>query len=622
MGTITATGLYRAPDIAPDTAVEIMAILQADTSRFGSANVTVVPPVSIRPAQAAVTTAQTIQFQAAGPGISASGVNWTASGGSVNASGLYTPPSIAGIYVVTATSRSDPSSGASATVYATDFAGHFSWRGDPGLTGQNRQELALNPATLAAGLFGKVSSCAVDGQAYAQPLYVANLDDGVRVRNVVYVATEHDSVYAFDADASPCGIVWQKHFGNEALGVTPVPPADVPGAEIAPEIGITGTPVIDPDTRTLYLVARTREESVAGPLYMQRLHALDIATGEEKLGGPVAIAASVPGTGDGNNGAGQVAFDPLIQNQLAALQLADGKVLVAFGGHGSNIYHGWLLAYDAVTLQQVGVFNTTPNGSRGGILHGGAGPSVDTDGDIFIAAGHGTFNAATTNFGQTILKLQPAPLLPTDRFTPSNQASLSNNRTGLGSTGVLLIDRTNGPYQRLAVAGSEHGMMYLLNRDSLGGFTPSPAPDNVVQKLDLMRSILGTPAYWENVVYVAASGDALKAYSLAGGTLADSPSSQSSATFGSTGASPAISANGATGGIVWVLDTSGADSTPAASAVLRAYDATNLSRELYASTHRAEDAAGPAVRLAVPTVANGRVYVGTQNELTVYGLLP
>jgi hypothetical protein len=165
-------------------------------------------------------------------------------------------------------------------------------------------------------------------------------------------------------------------------------------------------------------------------------------------------------------------------------------------------------------------------------------------------------------------------------------------------------------------------MMYLLNRDSLGGFTPSPDPDNVVQKLDLMRSILGTPAYWENVVYVAASGDALKAYSLAGGTLADSPSSQSSATFGSTGASPAISANGATGGIVWVLDTSGADSTPAASAVLRAYDATNLSRELYASTHRAEDAAGPAVRLAVPTVANGRVYVGTQNELTVYGLLP
>jgi len=632
VGTISAAGLYQAPASVPGTAVTITAVLQADVSRFGVAEVSVVPPVSLSPRQASLTRSQTLQFQAAGPGVDNSSVIWAASGGSVSASGLYTPPSSAGIYTVTATSRSDPAAGASVTIYVTNFAGHSSWRNDPGLTGQNHLELALNPSTLASGLFGKISSCAVDGQIYAQPLYAANLAVGSLIRNVVYVATQHDSIYAFDADANPCQQIWKRSFLDLAAGDTPVPASDLSGSDISPEIGITGTPVIDRASGTLYVVARTRENAPLGLgyVYFQRLHALDIVTGSEKFGGPVAISATAPGIGDGSNGTLQVPFDPLLENQRAALQLTGGRVYVAFSGHGqANSFHGWLLVYDAATLAPAGVFNTTPNGSRGGFAQSGAGPSADPAGNVFAATGQGTFDAGLSpffrkNFGQTLLKLQFSPdLAIMDTFTPYDQASLTLDRSDLGSSGVLVLpDQIGAPNPRLAVIGGTHGVLYLVNRDNLGGFTPSPGPDRVVKSLSLAKSIYGTPAYWQNTLYVAAAGDTLKAFSLAGGTLANAPSSQSSATVGAPGASPAVSSNGASGGIVWVLDTSGADSTPAGPAVLRAYDAANLARELYNSALRAEDAAGTAVRLAVPTVANGKVYVGTQNELTVYGLLP
>jgi hypothetical protein len=617
--------------------VTITAVLQADMNRFGSANVNVVPLVSLSPRQGALTSSQTLQFQPFGPSISNAGVSWAVSGGSISASGLYTPPpASAGIFTVTATSRSDPAASATATVYVTDFAGHLSWRNDPGLTGRNQQELALTPATLAAGLFGKIFSCAVDGHVYAQPLYVANLTDGSRIRNVVYVATEHDSLYAFDADAIPCQQVWKRSFLNAAASVTPVPAGDLLASDISPEIGITGTPVIDLTKGTLYIEAKTKENSLVGsePVYVQRLHALDIVTGSEKFGGPVVISASAPCSqafcGDGNDGTGHVPFDPLEQNQRAALQFSADKVFVAFGGHDDGgRHHGWLLVYDAATLAQVGVFNTTPEGRRGGILQNGAAPSVDAGGNVYVATGHGSSDAALPllsrkNFGQTLLRLQPAPLLAImDMFTPFDQALLTIQEKDFGSSGVLLLpDQAGAPNPRLAVIGGEHGVLYLLNRESLGGFASSPAPNQLIKTLSLSSSIYGTPAYWQNTLYVAASGDALKAFSLAGGTLADAPSSQSSATFGAPGASPSVSSNGATGGIVWVLDTSGADSTPVGSAVLRAYDATNLGRELFNSAQKAEDTAGPAVRLAVPTVANGKVYVGTQNDLTVYGLLP
>ena len=628
IGTINSFGMYRAPAGVPGAPVEITAVLQTDTTRFGSADVTVVSPVSLTPRQAALTTSETIQFQAAGPA-TGSGVNWSASSGIVTVDGIYSPPAASGTFIVTATSRSDPTASSSAAIYVTDFAGNLSWRNDSGLTGQNGKELALSPATLASGSFGKLSSCAVDGQIVAQPLYVANLFDGIRSRNVVYVTTEHDSVYAFDADAVPCQQIWKTNFLSDVLGITPVPATDIPGADITPEIGVTGTPVIDRASGTLYLVARTEESGLSGPGYFQRLHALDIVTGSEKFGGPVVIAASATGSGDGNDGTGHVIFDPLAENQRAGLQLINGKVYIAFTGHDpTSAFHGWLLVYDAAALTQADSFNTTPNASRGGIA---AAPSADAGGSIYIATGRGNFDATLPlltgrNFGQTLLRLLPPPLAiadaSRDTFTPFDQSTLTLNQKDLGATGVLILpDQIGALSPRLAVVGGTQGTLYLLNRDNLGGFT-ALGPDNVLKRLTLAGGIYGTPAYWQstpNTLYIAAAGDVLKAFSLAGGTLADAPGSQSSATFASQGASPVVSSNGGSGGVVWVLDTGGA---PTAPAVLHAYDATNLARELYSSAVKAADVAGPAVNLAVPTVANGKVYVGTQNELTMYGLVP
>jgi hypothetical protein len=601
-------------------------VLQADTQKSGSAEVTIVAPVSLSPRQAALTTSQTVQFQASGPGTSGAGVNWSASGGTISGAGLYTPPG-AGIFTITVTSRADATAGASATVYVTDFAGQSSWRNDSGLTGQNRQELALNPATLAAGAFGKVSSCAVDGQAHAQPLYAANLSAGGRVRNIVYVATEHDSVYAFDADAIPCQQVWMRNFLDADNDITTVLGGDIPGGDISSEVGIASTPVINQASGTLYVIARTKEDGPFGPNYVQRLHALDIVTGSEKFGGPVVIAATAPGSGNGSNGSGLVVFDARIQSQRGALMLAGGKLYITFSGHSDvSGYHGWLLIYDPSTLSLVGAFNTTPNVALGGFPESGVGVSADANGYVFAATGHGKFDAGLSapfrkNFSQTLFKFQLNPSLTiVDTFTPSSQAVMTVNLFDLGSTGVMILpDQAGAPNPHLAIVGGTNGTLYLVNRDALGGFVLG-GPDNVVKTLSLGGNIYGTPAYWQNTLYVAAAGDAIKAYSVNAGTIADASGSQSVSLVGSPGASPTVSSNGGSGGIVWVADTSGADS--GAPAVLRAFDATNLARELYNSGRKPEDTAGPAVRLAVPTVANGRVYIGTQTELTVYGLVP
>lgn len=626
MGTINSNGLYRAPAAVPESSVQITAVLQADTNRFGLADVTIVAPVSVSPRQAAATTSQTVQFQAAGPAVGGAGVSWSASAGTITDAGLYTPPG-AGVFTVTATSRTDSTARASATVYVTNYAGQSSWRNDAGLTGQNLQERALNPSTLAAGSFGKMSSCAVDGQVHAQPLYAVNVFDGSRTRNVVYVATEHGSVYAFDADAIPCQQIWMRSFVDAGAGVTAAPASDIPGGDISSEAGISGTPVVDRASGTLYLVAKTKEEGPVSASYVQRLHALDIVSGNEKFGGPVVIRASAQGTGDGSTGSGVVAFDPLVQNQRGALLLSGGQLYVTFGGHAdASLFHGWLLVYDAATLAQTGAFNSTPDGSHGGLAQGGAGASADASGNIFAAAGRGKFDAAAApllrrNFGQTLLKFQPSPALAiADTFTPFNQSALTNALADFGTTGALIVpDQIGTANPRLAIVGATNGALYLVNRDDLGGFTSS-GPDRVIKTLNLPGGIYGTPGYWQNTVYVAAAGDALKAYALNGGSLADGPSLQSGTVIGGPGASPTISSNGGSGGVVWVVDTSGAGSgTPA---ILRAFDATDLTREFYNSARKAQDAAGPAARLAVPTVANGKVYVGTQNEVTVYGLMP
>ena len=647
VGLINPSGFYTAPAIIPNPPrVTVTAILQTDLSVSGSTTVTIVAPaasVSISPTTGNVVTGKTLQFSATVQNSSAAivwEVNGTPGGdstiGTIASStpdvATYTaptkvpsPPTVS----ITAVLQGNASISASAgvtVISGSAFIGVYSWRNDNGLTGQNPQETTLTPSNVAGGGFGKLFGCAVDGQIFAQPLHVANVAiPSQGTHNVVYVATEHDSVYAFDADANPCQTLWQVSFINPAMNVTPVPASDISGqTDIVPEIGITGTPVIDPNTATLYVVSKTKV-SRGLPSYIQELHALDLATGNEKFGGPAPIQASVSGTGSGSL-SGQISFDALKENQRAALLLAAGKIYVAFDSYDdADPFHGWLFAYAASDLKSPpAVFNSTPDGSRGGIGQSGAAPSADAEGNVFAVTSDGTSDPGSAgNYPDTLLRLHintAGGFNVADTFTRSNETILNLTHRYFGSTGVLLLPDSAGStiHPHLALAGDEASNLYLLDRDNL-------AAEGAFETVTLTGSILGTPAYWaaNNTVYVAAAGDNLKALPLTAGSLnaptCSSPSLCSADTFSLFGASPVISSN-ASSGIVWALDTSGyASSAPA---ILHAYDATNLANELFSSPANATDpmAAGLAVKFAVPTVANGKVYLGTQGELSVFGL--
>ena len=649
IGFINSSGFYTAPAIIPTPpTVTITAILETDLSVSGGTIVTIVAPtvsLSISPSTANVPSGQTQQFSASVQNSNA-GVTWEVNGtpggdpllgfGTISSSGLYTAPASVPVpptVTVTAVLQTDSSISASAgitVILSNTFTGVYSWKYDNSLTGQNPQETKLTPSTVSLTTFGKLFSCAVDGQVYAQPLYVANVTIASVPHNVVYVATEHDSVYAFDADANPCEPLWQVSFINPAGGVTTVPATDISGqTDIAPEIGITGTPVIDPATATLYVVAKTKENGA----YFQRLHALDLATGAEKFGGPAVIQAVVSGIGSGSV-TGNISFNSRTENQRSALLLAGGNIYVAFDSYGdADSFHGWLLAYDAADLTKsaLAVFNSTPNGNNGGIGESGAAPSSDANGNLFVATSDGTFdaNSGGSDYAETLLELllntPNSGFAVADTFTPWNQAILGRTQNFFGSTGVLLLPDSAGiaTHPHLALAGSEAGSLYLLDRDNLGGFS-SGGPDKVVQTLSFSGALLETPGYWaaNNTAYFAAAGDNLRALPLSAGMLSapscSPPNSCSADTFPLYGASPVISSNGSTGGIVWALDTSG--SATSSAAILRAYDATNLANELYASPASGGGAAGLALKFTVPTVANGKVYIGTQNELSVFGL--
>ena len=519
------------------------------------------------------------------------------------------------------------------------FTGVFTQRYDAQRTGQNRQEFALTPATVTPSTFGKLFACAVDGEVYAQPLYAANLAIAAGTHNVVLVATMNDSVYAFDADARPCVQYWKKSFLG--TGVTTVPPADTGEAgDINTIIGITGTPVIDPATRTLYVVAKTKEPTN----YFQRLHALDLATGNEKFGGPANIssALTVPGTGDTgdsstcSSSAGNVPFCPLRENQRPGLLLLNGMVYVAWASHGDiQPYHGWVIGYKAADLTQAPVlFNTTPNGGLGGIWMTGTGPAADASGNIYVISGNGTFDtmAPRADYGDSFIKLSTAGggLSVADFFTPANQSFLDSNDFDVGSGGAIVLpDSAGSPTHRhLLIGGDKQGVLYVIDRDSMTGFNPNG--DQILQKVPvtagpacIICGLFSTPAYWEGKLYVVAIRDVLKQYTVVNGTLSLLPAVQASDMFGVPGATPAVSSNGATNGIVWVLDTTnnGTNGSVNGAAVLFAYDATNLNK-LFSSPPSGAGAAGNAVKFTVPTVANGKVYVGTQTELSVFGLLP
>lgn len=491
----------------------------------------------------------------------------------------------------------------------------LTYHNDNARTGQNLQETILTPRNVNAATFGKLFSFPVDGYVYAQPLYVSNVSIAGQLHNVVFVVTEHNSVYAFDADNKTSTPLWHTSFINPVNGITTVPSIDTNCADINPEIGITSTPVIDAVTGILYVVAMTKENGV----YAHRIHALDIATGGEKIGTGVKIQTSVPGTAAPNDG-GRVVFTSLLENQRAALLLNNNVIYISTGSFCDfGNHHGWLLAYDSKTLSLVSAFNATPNGVEGGIWQSGGGAAADANGNVYVITGDGTFDAdllGGKNYGNTFLKFMGASLMVADYFTPFNQATLAAVNADLGSGGALLLpDQSSGP-QHLLVSAGKQGTIYLLSRDNMGKYQTG-SDSQIIQSLPGPYSLFGTPAYFKNTVYMAAVGDRLKTYALSNGQL--SLSGQSTNSFRWPGATPVISANDANNGIVWALEANGSG----APAILHAYSAEDVSTELYNSNQNSgRDYPGPAIKFAVPTIANGKVYVGTSDQLSVYGLLP
>ena len=537
---------------------------------------------------------------------------------------------------------------------------------DIGRTGQNLSETILTPTSVSSAAFGKLFSYPVDGYIYAQPLYVPGVSiPGQGVHNLVFVATEHDSVYAFDADGLSQTPVWQVSFINPSLGITTVPSGDVnnttgelPAApscpnDIVPEIGITGTPVIDPQSGTLYVVAKTKEVDASGKAHhKQRLHALDITTGAEKFGGPVVLGdailsapylsggtstyvsgPTVTGSGSDSTG-GIVPFDAVWALNRGGLLLLNGIVYIPWGSHGdSGPYHGWVTAYNAQTLGLAALFNDSPNGTtqtEGGIWMGGGGPAADSAGNIYVSTGNGTFDVTGSSkpaYGNSVLRLAPTTLSVADYFTPFEQANLDSQDLDLAAGGVVVLPDQTGTNPHLLVAGGKEGKVYLINRDNMGKYQQCGATcDAVVSEFALNPSggftgaIFSVPAYFNGFVYYQGVNQVLKAFSLSNGTLSSTPASQSNTSFNFPGATPSISANGTSNGIVWTIQVDGyANGTPA---VLHAYNALNLSSELYNSNKIAADQLAPGVKINSPTIANGKVYVGTQTQLSVFGLAP
>jgi hypothetical protein len=490
---------------------------------------------------------------------------------------------------------------------------------DNARTGANLNETKLTPRNVNVQHFGKVFTLHVDGDVYAQPLFLGGVEiPGKGRHDVLFIATEHDSVYAFDAYGNPSAPLWQASLLKN--GLTTVPARDANCPFISPEIGITSTPVIDPDTGTLYVLARTRDGSgFLTNVYAQRLHALAVTTGVEKFGGPVEIRASMSGSGTGSS-SGKLSFNPLRDNPRAALLLNRGTVYLTWASACDvGPYHGWVMAYGAGNLKQEAVFNASPDGDDSGIWEGDTGPAADKAGNVFLATGNGRFDAAKggRDYGDSLLKLNGGSLKLSDYFAPYNAAYLDANDSDLGSGGPMLLPDQSGPYPHLAVVEGKGGVLYLVDRDHMGHWQPGNN-SHAVQTMAVPNGVFGAMAYWNHYVYVLSDGDALRQFAVIDGKL--SPKAASG--FPGVSATPTLSANGLAEGIVWLLRSKvwNASDQPAA---LYAYDAANVAHELYNSEQNAgRDRPGLALRFNIPMVVNGHVYVGTKHEVDVYGLLP
>jgi chitodextrinase len=584
---------------------------------------------ALSPSMSVLTPSQTQQIIVSG--VDPATVTWSVDGliggssgtGTISSIGLYQAPASggAGSHTISATAPSQANA-VTAIVSITTHTGVFTHHNDKSRTGLNPAETVLTTNNVKSASFGRLFSYQTDGIAHASPLYVRNVSiPGLGPRNVVYVATEHDSVYAFDADGGQSAPIWHVSFINPAANITSVPNGDTDECcDLTPEIGITGTPVIDPASNTLYVVAKTKENAT----YRQRLHALDLATGAEKFGGPVLIQASIAGSGVGSNG-GTLSLDPLRENQRTALVLHNGIIYFGFGSHGDyQPYHGWLLGYNATTLQQVLAYSSTRNGEGGGIWQSGGGLTIDAAGNFFFATGDGTYNGSSggADFGDSFLRLNTSGVVQ-DYFTPHDQGTLNNANLDLNAGGMILLPDQPGLHPHLLVSAGKNGSIYLVDRDNMSGYHTT---DGNVQTLpDIfpygtpLPGNYSSPAYFNGTVYFAPVADTLQAFKLINGLLSTTPTSTSPQTYAYPGGAIAVSANGTSNGILWAVRKNGA-----ASGVLHAYDATNLTNELYNSEQSgSRDSMGaPAAKFSIPLVVNGKVFVATESSVVVFGLLP
>ena len=609
-GTISDQGLYTAPAQIGTHTVGVTVNSNAATA---SAPITVFT-LSVSPASIVLTPGATQQYSADVQGLSNASLSWEVDGvaggnssaGTINATGLYTAPSSLGTHSIGVSATVDPAVTATTALTVANGApgAVLTYHNDDARDGAFTQETTLMPSVVNSSQFGKLRSYAVDGQIYAQPLYVPQLSIDGGTHNVVFVATENDTVYAFDADGTQTTPLWSVSLGTAS------PRNDSEG--ISPEIGVTGTPVIDISTNTMYVVATT----TSGPFY---LHALDITTGNEKFGGPVSVSGSVQGTGwDSNNGTIDLEHGCYQRNGLA-LNSVTNEIYIGFG----HCNHGWLLAYDKTTLQQKAIFNDTPDGAGGGLWNGGGAPAIDeTTGKVYMMTGVDA-NDPPSGYNDAFLRLTGDDLSVEDFFQPDNESFLRLNDADLGSGSLVLMPDNPSSTPHETIGGGKDGNIYVVNRDDMGSF--SATTNNVIQTVHTgvkqFDNIFSTPAYWNGTLYAHCESDVLHAFSWSNGLMSSQPIASGQPVLTAHGATVSVSSNGSNNGIVWEIDNTAFDNG-GGPAILRAYDAKNVATELYNSTQSgSRDTAGLALKFNVPTVAGGKVFVSTQNELDIYGLL-
>jgi hypothetical protein len=617
-GTISSSGLYTSPS-QPGTHT-----VAASAASGGSASAPLtIFSFALSPSSATVSPAGTQQFTATIQGLTNTSVAWSVDGiaggntsvGTINTTGLYTAPKAIGAHAIAAASVAYPSDvvNAGATVINAAPSAVLTYHNDDARDGAYLGEVTLTPSNVNSTQFGKLLSYPVDGQTYGQPLYVPQVSINGGAHDVVFVATQNNTVYALDADATSGSgtIFWQANFG------TPKNAYDDAGPW--PVVGILSTPVIDVTSNTIYVVTHQQNTT---PEYW--LHALDITTGKDRVN-PAGITGSVGSDYLGNG---------CYQRMGLVLDPFTNWIYVPIG----SCPNGWMFAYDKTTLQQTAIFEATPGAGGGGFWGSGAAPAIDdANGNIYVMNGTDAgdqqwiYPTSMTGYNDSFLRMDPTKLSVIDYFAPDDNAFLASSDADLGSGGNVLVPGSS-TYPHELLGGGKDGNIFVINRDSMGGYNNQS--NNVLQTVHIGTSqfdnLFCTPVYWNGMVYFHSNGDVLRAFSwnanaAAGQQLSTTAVSTGAVVFGQHGATPSLSANGSSNGIVWEIDNSAyVNTNPSTSgpAVLHAYDATNLANELYNSAQAgSRDQAGLALKFTSPTIVNGRVFVPTGSELDIYGLL-